>query len=40
MNNKKKAYSKPVLKVIKIEKAVMVAASRNGMGNCKITYMS
>ena len=36
----KKAYSKPTVKPVKIEKAVMVAASRNGMGNCKITYIS
>ncbi len=36
----KKAYAKPTVKAVKIEKAVMVAASRSGMGNCKITYIS
>lgn len=36
----KKAYNKPEVKTVKIEKAVMVAASRSGMGNCKITYIS
>lgn len=36
----KKTYVKPNVKVIKIEKAVMVAASRSGMGNCKITFIS
>lgn len=40
MERKKKVYSKPVIKVVKIEKAVMVAASRSGMGNCKITFIS
>lgn len=36
----KKAYTRPTVKSVKIDKAVMVAASRSGMGNCKITYIS
>ena len=40
MTTPKKAYTKPTIKAIKIDKAVMVAASRSGMGNCKITYIS
>lgn len=36
----KKVYTKPSLKSVKIEKAVMVAASRSGMGSCKITFIS
>lgn len=40
METKKKTYIKPTVIVIKIDKAVMVAASRSGMGNCKITYIS
>jgi hypothetical protein len=40
VKEQKKAYAKPKVKVVKIEKAVMVAASRSGMGNCKITYIS
>lgn len=38
--SEKKTYSKPKLKKVEIEKAVMVAASRSGMGNCKITFIS
>ena len=38
--DKKKTYTKPTVKSVKIDKAVMVAASRSGMGNCKITYIS
>ena len=40
MATTKKAYTKPTVKAVKIDKAVMVAASRSGMGNCKITYIS
>ena len=40
MTTPKKTYTKPTIKAIKIDKAVMVAASRSGMGNCKITYIS
>ena len=40
MTTPKKAYTKPTVKTVKIDKAVMVAASRSGMGNCKITYIS
>ncbi len=40
MTTTKKAYTKPTVKAVKIDKAVMVAASRSGMGNCKITYVS
>lgn len=36
----KKTYAKPSVKLVKVEKAVMVAASRSGMGNCKITFIS
>lgn len=36
----KKVYKKPALQVINIDKAVMVAASRSGMGNCKVTFLS
>lgn len=36
----KKSYKKPVVKSVEIDKTVMVAASRSGMGNCKITYIS
>lgn len=36
----KKKYVKPTLKTVKVDKAVMVAASRSGMGNCKITFLS
>ncbi len=36
----KKTYEKPTVKSVKIDKAVMVAASRSGMGNCKITFIS
>lgn len=36
----KKPYEKPQVKAIKIENAVMVAASRSGMGACKITFVS
>ena len=35
----KKTYEKPTVKSVKIDKAVMVAASRSGMGNCKITLV-
>ena len=40
MTNEKKVYTKPTVKAVKIDKVVMVAASRSGMGNCKITYIS
>ena len=40
MTTTKKVYTKPTVKAVKIDKAVMVAASRSGMGNCKITYIS
>ena len=36
----KKSYETPQLKPIQISQAVMVAASRSGMGMCKITYIS
>lgn len=36
----KKPYVKPQVVAIKLENAVMVAASRSGMGNCKITFVS
>lgn len=40
MTADKKTYEKPTVKSVKIDKAVMVAASRSGMGNCKITFIS
>lgn len=40
MTKAKKVYTKPTVKPVKIDKAVMVAASRSGMGMCKITYIS
>lgn len=36
----KRKYVKPSVKLVKVEKAVMVAASRSGMGMCKITFIS
>ena len=39
MTATKKAYTKPTVKTVKIDKAVMIAASRSGMGNCKVTYI-
>ena len=38
MNEEKKPYVKPELEEIDLEETVMVAASRSGMGMCKITY--
>jgi hypothetical protein len=40
MTTGKKVYSAPTIKSVKIDKAVMVAASRSGMGMCKITYIA
>ena len=39
MTPKKKPYEKPTVKVIEISKTVMVAASRSGMGMCKVTFI-
>lgn len=40
MESGKKKYVAPSVKTVKIENAVMVAASRSGMGMCKVTYVS
>lgn len=35
----KKSYQKPVVKAVDISEALMVAASKSGMGQCKITFI-
>lgn len=39
INESKKVYQKPVVKAVDISEALMVAASKSGMGQCKITFV-
>ncbi len=34
----KVTYEKPMVEAVNLDNAIMVAASRSGMGNCKVTY--
>lgn len=39
INESKKTYQKPIVKAVDISEALMVAASKSGMGQCKITFV-
>ena len=35
----KKSYQKPVVKAVDFSEALMVAASKSGLGQCKLTFI-